>query len=68
MYDRFYADKNPGCGIAMSGKSGFEIKGEYVNIKVGKVTNSREGGQSGTLQFHLIRMTYFYDGGQAITP
>lgn len=68
MYDRFDVDKNPESGIAMSGKSGFDIKGEYVNIKVGKVSNSREGGQSGTLQFHLIRMTYFYDGGQAITP
>ena len=52
----------------MTGKSGFEIKGEYANIKVGKVANTRNGGQSGTLQFHLIRMLYFYDGGVGIQP
>ena len=52
----------------MSGKSGFDIKGNYVTVKVGKVTNTRNGGQSGTLQFHLIRMAYFYDGGEAINP
>ena len=52
----------------MTGKSGFEIKGDYVNLKVGKVLNSRNGGQSGTLQLHLIRMLYFYDGGKGISP
>ena len=35
---------------------------------MGKVLNSRNGGQSGTLQFHLIRMSYFYDGGAGINP
>ena len=32
------------------------------------MANTRDGGQSGTLQFHLIRMLYFYDGGKGINP
>ena len=44
------------------------MKGSHVNIRVEKVLNSRNGGKSGTLQFHLIRMSYFYDGGEGIKP
>lgn len=52
----------------MTGKTGFDIKGEYVSIKIEKVSNSREGGKSGTIRLHLIRMPYFYDGGDGIKP
>lgn len=63
-----YSDKNPQCGISISGKSGFEIKGDFASIKIEKVLNSRNGGKSGTLRLHLIRMPYFYDGGEGIKP
>jgi hypothetical protein len=52
----------------MTGKSGFNIKGQYVSLSIEKVANTRQGGQTGTLQFHLIRMLYFYDGGSGIKP
>jgi hypothetical protein len=68
MYRCIDSDKNPGCGLEMSGKSGFDLKNDHVTIKVGKVLNTRSGGQTGTLQLQLIRMSYYYDGRQGIRP
>jgi len=50
MYPSRNVDKNPGCGIVLRGKSGFEIKGEYCTIKIEKVWNQRKQGTSGTLR------------------
>jgi len=50
----------------MKEKRGYKFIGENVNMYVGKITNSRNGGTSGTLKLMLIKMSYFYDGGPTI--
>jgi hypothetical protein len=50
VYISKHIDKNPGCGIVLTGKSGFETKGEYCTIKIEKVMNQRIEGTSGTLR------------------
>ena len=50
MYRVVHLDKNPECGINMTGKSSFEIKGDTVVVRLDKVLNSRRSGKSGTLQ------------------
>ena len=41
MYYWYNADKDPKCGVNISGKSGFEIKGNHVTLKIDKVANTR---------------------------
>lgn len=50
MYFLVHLDKNPGCGINITGKAKFEMKGDHITVKIDKVLNSRKGGKSGTLQ------------------
>jgi len=50
MYKYKYIDKNPGCGINMTGNSKISIKGSNVTVSIDKVINSRNNGKSGTLQ------------------
>lgn len=50
MYPSKHIDKNPACGIVLTGKSGFETKGDYCTIKIEKVLNQRKEETSGTLR------------------
>ena len=68
MYGFLHIDKNPDCGINMTGRSSFELKGDTVVVRLDKVLNSRKGGKSGTLQLELVKMSYFYDGTSGMRP
>ena len=68
MYLSDDSDVNPNKGFSITGNSKFNQKGNHITLTLDKISNKREGGQSGTLQLRLIRMSYFYDGKTVLIP
>jgi len=68
LYFLIYKDVNPGCGFSITGNTRFNLKGKQLTVTIDKISNTRSGGKSGSLQLQMIRMSYFYDGKTEIKP